>query len=73
MGHFFDFTSGKMFNKISDSSAIDSEGHLFTKLGGKMAMDLDTGDILVKTSSNTAMDLNSGKTHIFSSSFDDDE
>lgn len=43
--HFFDFDDGDFVHPISDNMAIDDEGNLMMKIGNKMAMDMDSGEL----------------------------
>ncbi|MCR5731789.1 MAG: hypothetical protein K6G51_02465 [Sphaerochaetaceae bacterium] len=56
---------GKLFFDLTD-------GDLNISMGNNMMMD-PKGDLLLKTSKNTAIDLNTGGVHIITSSNDDDD
>lgn len=43
--YFFDYDDGDFAFALSDSMAMDSEGHTMMRVSDSMAMDLDTGDI----------------------------
>ena len=41
----YDYTSGDYIHSLSDQMGINSEGHMFMKMSGNMAMDMETGDL----------------------------
>lgn len=42
---FFDFEDGDSVFPVSDHMGIDSDGHMMTRMGGNMAMDMDSGEL----------------------------
>ncbi len=43
--HFLDFDDGDFVFTVSDSMAMDSDGHMMMRMGNNMAMDMDSGDL----------------------------
>ena len=43
--HFFDYDDGDFAHSISDNMAIDSDGDLLMRMGGNMAMDMESGEL----------------------------
>lgn len=41
----FDYEDGDFMHILSDSMAMDSDGHMMTRMGKSMAMDIDTGKL----------------------------
>ncbi len=48
--NFMDLEDGNIFTSTSDSTAIDSKGHVIMSIGGGMAMDVDSGDLHIVSS-----------------------
>ena len=42
---FFDYKDGDFIHTISDSIAMDSGGHMMTRMGDSMALDMDLGEL----------------------------
>lgn len=42
---FFDFDDGDAVFSISDNMAMDSDGHMMMRMGNRMAMDMDSGEL----------------------------
>lgn len=43
--NYFDYDDGDFVHTISDNMAIDSDGDMLLRMGGNIAMDMETGDI----------------------------
>ncbi len=43
--HIFDFEDSDFLFAISDSMAMDSDGHMMMRVGDNMATDMDSGDL----------------------------
>ena len=42
---FFDYEDGDFIHILSDSIAMDSDGHMMTRMGDSMALDMDSGEL----------------------------
>lgn len=42
---FFDYEDGDFIHTLSDSAAMDSDGHMMMRMGDSMAMDMDSGEL----------------------------
>lgn len=42
---FFDYEDGDFIHTLSDSIAMDSDGHMMTRMGDSMALDMDSGEL----------------------------
>ena len=42
---FFDYEDGDFTHILSDSIAMDSDGHMMTRMGDSMALDMDSGEL----------------------------
>ena len=41
----FDYDKGELIIQTSDNTGITTDGHLVTRVGDNMAMDLDSGEL----------------------------
>ncbi|MDE5698949.1 MAG: hypothetical protein K2I96_16355 [Lachnospiraceae bacterium] len=44
---FFDYKDGDFIHILSDSIAMDSDGHMMTRMGDSMALDMDSGELYI--------------------------
>ncbi len=42
---FFDYEDGDFIYILSNSIAMDSDGHMMTRMGDSMALDMDSGEL----------------------------
>lgn len=42
---FFDYEDGDFIHTLSNSIAMDSDGHMMTRMGDSMALDMDSGKL----------------------------
>lgn len=42
---FFDYEDGDFIHILSDSIAMDSDGHMMTRMGDSMALDMDSSEL----------------------------
>ena len=56
MRPFFDYEDGDFATPISDNMAIDSDGNVLMKLGENMAVDVESGNVHLKSSWNNEDD-----------------
>lgn len=45
--YFFDYEDVDFARSISDNMAIDSDGDLLIRMGDNIAMDIDSGELLI--------------------------
>lgn len=48
----FDYDKGELIIQTSDNTGITTDGHLVTRVGDNMAMDLDSGELHITSSWN---------------------
>lgn len=44
---FFDYKDEDFIHILSDSIAMDSDGHMMTRMGDSMALDMDSGELYI--------------------------
>lgn len=42
---FFDYEDGDFIHILSNNVAMDSDGHMMTRMGDSMALDIDSGEL----------------------------
>ena len=70
--HLFDYDTGKPLFPVSDSSAIDLEGHIYTHVSDEFSMDIDTGKLHHTSSWNNSNHGSGSSDFDDFSDFDDD-
>ncbi|CZT56191.1 hypothetical protein [Solibaculum mannosilyticum] len=56
MGSFLDLFNGKIGFSASDNLTMDEDGNLVMKMSNNMAMDMNTGDLHILSSSGSIFD-----------------